>query len=154
VQSQSIPLLLQDDDTNGGKETMADLANCPKCGDIYVVNNLRDICPKCYKKEEEDYEKVYQFIRKKQNRTAPMEQVVANTGVEKSLIYKWIKKGRIKLSQFPNLGYPCAKCGTQIREGKLCQNCLTDIQSDMRNLEKEEERENKLKKTNAYFSSN
>lgn len=151
MQAQSIPLLLQDDDTNGGKETMADLANCPKCGDIYVVNNLRDICPKCYKKEEEEYEKVYQFIRKKQNRTAPMEQVVANTGVEKSLIYKWIKKGRIKLSQFPNLGYPCAKCGTQIREGKLCTSCLSSLQGDIKNLEVEEERKRQAK-SSTYFT--
>lgn len=132
---------------------MADLANCPKCGDIYVVNNIRDICPKCYKEEEADFEKVYQYIRKKQNRTAQMDEVVEATGVEKSLIYKFIKKGRIKIAQFPNLGYPCAKCGTQIRTGNLCESCLTGIQSDLKQIEKEEERKIEIKnRANTYFT--
>ncbi|CAI9385727.1 MULTISPECIES: TIGR03826 family flagellar region protein [Bacillaceae] len=131
---------------------MAELGNCPQCGDIYVLNNIRDVCLNCYKQEEADFEKVYQFIRKKQNRTAQMEEVVEATGVEKTLIYKFIKKGRIKLAQFPNLGYPCAKCGTIIREGKLCQPCMTGIQSDLHVIEKEEERKKELEKRNTYFT--
>lgn len=132
---------------------MAELANCPKCGDLYVVNNLRDICPKCWKQEEADYEKVSQFIRKKQNRTALMDEVVEATGVERSLIYKFIKKGRIKLAQFPNLGYPCAKCGTQIREGKLCSSCLAEVRTGLKSLEEEEERKQEITKRNrTYFT--
>lgn len=131
---------------------MAELGNCPQCGDIYVLNNIRDVCLNCYKEEEADFEKVYQFIRKKQNRTAQMEEVVEATGVQKTLIYKFIKKGRIKLAQFPNLGYPCAKCGTIIREGKLCQPCMTGIQSDLHVIEKEEERKKELEKRNTYFT--
>ncbi|WP_445487925.1 TIGR03826 family flagellar region protein [Niallia sp. 03133] len=132
---------------------MAKLANCPKCGDLYVVNNLRDICQKCWKQEEGDYETVSQFIRKKQNRTAQMDEVVEATGVERSLIYKFIKKGRIKLAQFPNLGYPCAKCGTEIREGKLCSSCLGELQKGLKSLEAEEERKQELtRRQRTYFS--
>ncbi|WP_445505604.1 TIGR03826 family flagellar region protein [Niallia sp. 03091] len=136
---------------------MAELANCPKCGDVYVENNVRGICPKCWKQEEADYEKVYQFIRKKQNRTAEMDEVVEATGVERSLIYKFIKKGRIKLAQFPNLGYPCAKCGAKIREGKLCSNCLDEVRTDLKKLEVEEERKQEIanrKKDDAYRAIN
>jgi len=134
---------------------MPDLDNCPKCGDIYVKNNIRDICPKCFKQEEADYEKVYQYIRKKQNRTAQMDEVVEATGVERSLIYKFIKKGRIKLAQFPNLGYPCSKCGALIREGNLCTSCLAGIKNDLNLINKEEERKNEINNRNAtYFTSN
>jgi len=131
---------------------VAELGNCPQCGDIYVLNNIRDVCLKCYKKEEADFEKVYQFIRKKQNRTAQMDEVVEATGVERTLIYKFIKKGRIKLAQFPNLGYPCAQCGTIIREGKLCNSCLNGIKNDLHAVEQEEERQKELKKRNTYFT--
>jgi len=68
------------------------------------------------------------------------------------LIYKFIKKGRIKLAQFPNLGYPCSQCGTIIREGKLCQSCLTGIKNDLHEVEKEEERQKELNKRNTYFT--
>ncbi|MEM5591522.1 hypothetical protein AAHH67_06740 [Niallia circulans] len=78
---------------------MAELGNCPNCGDIYVINNIRDVCLKCYKQEEADYEKVYQYIRKKQNCTAQMDDVVEATGVERTLIYKFIKKAE---SSLPN----------------------------------------------------
>lgn len=132
---------------------MAELGNCPQCGDIYALNSIRDVCLRCYKQEEADFEKVYQFIRKKQNRTAQMDEVAEATGVEKTLIYKFIKKGRIKLAQFPSLGYPCAKCGTIIREGKLCQPCTTEIQNDLHLVEKDEERQRELKKRSTYFTS-
>ena len=131
---------------------MAELGNCPQCGDIYVLNNIRDVCLKCYKQEEANFEKVYQFIRKKQNRKAQMDEVMEATGVERTLIYKFIKKGRIKLAQFPNLGYPCAQCGTIIREGKLCNSCLTGIKNDLHAVEQEEERQKELKKRTTYFT--
>lgn len=133
---------------------MAEFGNCPRCGDIYVLNNVREVCPNCYKKEESDYEKVYQFIRKKHNRTAQMDEVVDATGVERSTIYKFIKKGRIKIAQFPNLGYPCAKCGTIIREGNLCNPCLTGIQKDLKNIEKEEDRKKEMNNKNSTYYTN
>ena len=136
-----------------GEKGMANLENCPKCGELYVVNSFRETCTNCWKKEEADFDKVYQFIRKKYNRTAKMAEVVEATGVKETLIYKFIKKGRIKLAQFPNLGYPCAKCGTEIRAGRLCSKCSADMKTGLRSLEAEEERKKALvKKSATYYS--
>lgn len=120
---------------------MSQLDNCPNCGQVYLKNAFREVCMDCYKKEEEDYQKVYKFIRQRQNRTATMEQVVTGTGVSEALIIKFIRKGRIQLAQFPHLGYPCDRCGTLIREEKLCVNCKKDIQSQLTQVVREEERQ-------------
>lgn len=134
---------------------MAQLTNCPNCNALFVKTNLRDVCEACYKEEEKMFEKVYQFIRKRENRTATMLQVVEATEVEEELILKFIRLGRLKLANFPNLGYPCQKCGKLIRENKLCTNCSSDIRSQLSTLEKEQERQREIKERNknaTFFS--
>ncbi|MBE4907058.1 hypothetical protein IMZ08_03175 [Bacillus luteolus] len=130
------------------------LTNCPNCNALFVKTNLRDVCEACYKEEEKQFETVYQFIRKRENRTATMLQVVEATEVEEELILKFIRTGRLKLANFPNLGYPCQKCGTLIREGKLCGHCSSDIRSQLSELEKEQVRQREIKDRNktTYFS--
>ncbi|MFO1444408.1 hypothetical protein KDN24_14610 [Bacillus sp. Bva_UNVM-123] len=125
---------------------MAELTNCPNCGEIFVRNQFRDICQNCWKEEEKSYERVYQFIRKRENRTATMAQVVEATEVEEALLLKFIKSGRLKLAQFPNLGYPCDKCGTNIREGKLCASCTDEFRKDLSTHTMEEERRKEIEK--------
>ncbi|WP_339147866.1 MULTISPECIES: TIGR03826 family flagellar region protein [unclassified Sutcliffiella] len=120
---------------------MSQLDNCPNCGEIYVKNAFREVCEACYKEEEVQYQTVYKYIRQRDNRMASLDQVVENTGVAESLILKFICKGRIQLTQFPNLGYPCDRCGRMIREDKLCIGCKKDIQGQLSQLDREEERQ-------------
>jgi hypothetical protein len=46
---------------------MKNVANCPKCGALFV-KALRPICNPCYKEQEDNYDKVSRFMRRKQNR--------------------------------------------------------------------------------------
>jgi flagellar operon protein (TIGR03826 family) len=134
---------------------MGELTNCPKCGEIFVQSQFRTICQKCWKEEEAAYETVYQYIRKRENRTATMEQVVEATGIEEGLLLKFIKEGRLKLNQFPNLGYPCEKCGKSIRQGRLCDACTEDLRKQIQVHSREEERQKELAKKEkhaTYFS--
>ncbi|WP_226682063.1 TIGR03826 family flagellar region protein [Sutcliffiella horikoshii] len=130
---------------------MSQLDNCPSCGQIYVKNAFREVCETCYKEEEAKYQTVYKYIRQRENRTASMDQVVQDTGVEEYLIIKFIRKGRIQLVHFPNLGYPCDRCGRIIREDKLCQGCKKDIHGQLSQLEREEERERAIREAGKTY---
>lgn len=123
---------------------MPDLVNCPSCGKIMVRNQFRTICQECYLEEEKLFETVYKYMRNRQNRAATMKQVVEATGVPEEMILKFIKSGRIQVTQFPNLGYPCDKCGAIIRTGKLCNRCATELKNDILEYEKEQEFKEKL----------
>src|SRR5690625_924300 len=101
---------------------MADLANCTRCGTVFV-KAIRDICQNCYKEEEKAFETVYHFLRQRKNREAAMAEIVEATGVEESWITKFIKEKRLVTSPFPKLNYPCEKCGKPIRRGRLCPGC-------------------------------
>lgn len=121
-----------------------DLSNCPECGEIYIKSKFRDVCEKCWRQEEAAYDTVYKYLRKRENRAATMLQVVEATGVAEALILKFIKNGKLQITQFPNLGYPCDKCGKVIRTGKLCEGCASEILNDLKNYERDEEFKQKV----------
>ncbi|WP_017756451.1 TIGR03826 family flagellar region protein [Calidifontibacillus oryziterrae] len=135
---------------------MPELDNCPKCGRLYV-RNIHGICDVCRKEEDKLFEKVYEFIRKRENRTAGIAQIVEATGVSEDTIMRFVKEGRLRTTQFPNLGYRCERCGRLINKGKLCQDCLENIQSDLKAHTKTEEirkkrEEAEKKAAHTYYS--
>lgn len=123
-----------------GELSVNDITNCPSCGKLYVKSKFRDVCPECYREEEKAFEKVYSYMRVRKNRAATMEQVEKATGVDRELIMKFIKTGRLRLTHFPNLGYPCEKCGAIIQKGKLCDDCSEELRKDLEQFNLEEQR--------------
>lgn len=121
-----------------------DLSNCPECGEIYIKSKFRDVCEKCWREEEAAYDTVSKYMRKRENRAATMLQVVEATGIPEFLILKFIKTGKLQITQFPNLGYPCDKCGAIIRTGRLCVSCAGEIVNDLKEFERQEEFKQKV----------
>src|SRR5699024_12791400 len=118
--------------------TMTQLANCARCNEVFV-KQLRDICKKCFDQEEEAFRTVYNFLRKRENRQARMMEIVEATGVEEELITKFIREQRLLTSNFPNLSYPCERCGTDITTGKGCDECAQSIIQTVTASERNEE---------------
>jgi flagellar operon protein (TIGR03826 family) len=131
---------------------MGELANCPKCDKLFVETQVQDVCPACYKEEQKLFETVYEFIKKKENRTATLPEVCEATEVEEGLVIKWIRTGKLKLAAFPNLGYPCEKCKTLIRQGRVCESCAKGIQNDLKIAQEDEDRKKK-EKQRTFFTS-
>lgn len=123
---------------------MAELANCSKCGTVFV-KGIRDICQNCFREEEKAFEIVYEFLRKRKNREATIMEIVEATEVEESLIIQFIRQKRLRSSDFPNLAYPCERCQTPITTGRLCNECSHSLIEGFKNeeikTEENEERE-------------
>ncbi len=134
---------------------MQSLENCPRCGDVFV-KSLRPICPSCYKKEEEAFEIVYQFLRKQKNREATISEIVEATGVEEELIIKFVKENRLRTSQFPNLSFPCEQCGEPIVSGKVCSTCSNKLLKALEQYDaieqKNEALQEKKNESNTYYT--
>ncbi|MFS0575541.1 TIGR03826 family flagellar region protein [Sporosarcina sp. 179-K 3D1 HS] len=114
---------------------MAELRECPTCGEFFNYTGVRDVCAKCAMDEEKLYEVVYRFLRRRENRAATIERIVEATGVTESLLHKWVRKGRLQPALFPNLGYPCDNCGSLTNKGKLCDRCTADLKNELRTFE-------------------
>ena len=114
---------------------MAELRNCPICNEFFNYTGMREVCHKCAQKEEEMYQVVYRFLRKRENRAANVERIEEATGVDREFLYKWVRKGRLHPAVFPNLGYPCDNCGHLTHKGKLCSKCQDDLKSELRTFD-------------------
>lgn len=114
---------------------MSEVRNCPKCNELFNYMGVREVCHKCAQSEEDLYQIVYRFLRKRENRAATVERIVEATGAEEELLYKWLRKGRLQPAMFPNLGYPCDNCGHLTTKGKLCSKCQGELKSELRTFE-------------------
>ncbi|MCL7746743.1 TIGR03826 family flagellar region protein [Halalkalibacter alkaliphilus] len=140
---------------------MKDIANCPRCGQIFV-KALRPICQHCYKEQETNFDIVSKFMRRKQNRMASIREVHEKTEVPLEQIHQFVREGRLLTGHFPNLGYPCESCSSIIQEGRLCTSCSDQIKDGLEKvnkekefeLKKEEERRKERASISTYHSLN
>ena len=123
---------------------MGELKNCPSCGEFFNYTGMREVCNNCAMNEEKQYEIVYRFLRKRENRAATVERIVEVTGVDESLLHKWVRKNRLQPAMFPNLGYPCDSCGKITNQGKLCKTCTEDLKSGLRQFDAAKEFRDKV----------
>lgn len=133
---------------------MGELKNCPSCGEFFNYTGVRDVCNSCAMNEEKMYEVVYRFLRKRENRAATVERIIEVTGVEDTLLHKWVRRGRLQPAMFPNLGYPCDSCGKLTTKGKLCNSCTDKLQSGLRQFEAAQEFREKLSDHEATYRKN
>lgn len=117
---------------------MGELANCPGCGKLFV-KETKNQCKACYEKDEADFETVYRFFKSKENVRATLSEASEQTGVSEKKIIRFIKEGRLRLIELPNLTYPCESCGRKIREGKYCETCMGKFRTTIKRLENDEE---------------
>jgi flagellar operon protein (TIGR03826 family) len=109
---------------------MDNLMNCPQCGKLFI-KRIRENCDVCHQEEEKQYDVVYKFIRRSENRNATLLDVSEATKVPEFRIIQFIHQGRIRVKGYPNFAYPCDGCQAPINEGRLCEECKNRIKSDL-----------------------
>ncbi|MFD0590655.1 TIGR03826 family flagellar region protein [Paenibacillus sp. GCM10027627] len=107
------------------------LDNCPRCGKLFA-KNFRDVCPVCIRDIDKEYQLCADYLR--EHKGAIISELTDQTGVTIKQITKFIREGRISMTNAPNMSYPCESCGTLIRESHLCENCRTRFVKDARKM--------------------
>src|SRR5699024_10399032 len=135
---------------------MAELKNCERCGEIFASIGDKDVCPKCGRQEEEDFQKVYRFLTNRKNSEATILEMVEATGVEEDLIIKFMKQNRPRETQNPNIDYGSESCRNKITSGKKCKSCSKKIKSQWSQHENAEQvkQAQSEKMTPSYYTTN
>ena len=105
------------------------IKNCPICKKIFspVAGSL--ICKECIKAEEEEFKKVRDYLR--ENRGADINVVAEETGVGTKKILRYLREGRLEVSEGISNFLKCEKCGVSIKTGKYCKNCLQKVSKNL-----------------------
>lgn len=106
------------------------LDNCRICGTLFL-KDYTDYCLNCYKKIEQEFKLVNDFLRIEANRFADLQEISRATTVSAKQISDFIRDGRIYADDFPNLGYPCKHCGTVIKRQILCDDCYKEFSAEI-----------------------
>lgn len=106
-----------------------DVRNCSRCGKIYVYDNFK-ICPKCRRDDEEDFEKIKEYID--ENPDANISEVSEETEVDTQKIIKFLREGRLEIKDEQNLLLLCERCGKPIKTGRFCDKCALELQREMK----------------------
>ena len=110
------------------------LKNCLQCGKVFS-SDVSELCPECKKKEEDDYDLVYKYLEENPRSTA--DKVSEETGVDKDLILKFLRQGRLKTVEISPESLPkCISCGQPIESSKLCPKCAKAFEEKVKEEEK------------------
>ncbi len=107
---------------------MPEVRNCRRCGRVYSYIGGAPICPDCKKQDEEDFQKVKEYLY--QNRGASINQVSVDVDISVEKIKRYLKEGRLEIiGDDGNMILECENCGKSIKSGRFCEECERQLQS-------------------------
>lgn len=100
--------------------------NCPKCGKpfTYIKN---PICRECQEEEDAIFETVRHYLKENGDKT--LEEVAEATDVSVKKILRYIKEGKIDISNHDNISGFCEKCNAPINSGRYCDSCAKKLKN-------------------------
>lgn len=108
-----------------------EVRNCKGCGRLFNYMG-RTLCPECQKGQEDEFQKVKEYIR--ENPMSGVADVAEATGVSVHQIRQWIREERLMLTDVSaSAGINCDSCGRPILTGKLCASCKRQMKNDLTN---------------------
>lgn len=108
---------------------MPEIKNCKRCRKIIMYAMGPQLCDDCKKLEEEEFNKVRKFVRDYPG--ASIQEVSAATEVSQNAILKYLKDGRLEVSEDSPIAIQCENCGARIRSGRFCGACSNTLARDM-----------------------
>lgn len=102
--------------------------NCPSCGALYA--GLGDVCPRCAARENEMFDVVKTYLET--HPEAVLEDVSDATGVDRQIVLRFIRSGRIIVGRPQTFGLFCERCGKAIATGLVCPECAAELSKHIR----------------------
>lgn len=114
-------------ETDKSKPTGATVKNlevslCKRCGRLFKMDVYEsELCPNCLKIDEDDFEKVREYLY--EHNTATAIEISEQTDVDITQIERYLKNGRLEIPENSPIFIKCEMCGADIRSGRLCSAC-------------------------------
>lgn len=121
---------MNEEQRNKGVKKIEKIKFCPSCGEPmrYMFGEVFK-CQVCGRSELSDFGKVREFLEK----AGPQPAVVISreTGVQLNVIDKFLKEGRVEIPDGSDVYIKCQSCGTDIRYGRFCPECMMKMTKNL-----------------------
>lgn len=107
------------------------LITCRVCG-VIMVRLARDVCQKCFRDEEDLFQKVKNFLRI--NPGASVDQVAQFAGCPEEQVQIFIRSGRLERVGVRKVAHVCQLCQAVIYEGVMCTECNRSLKDQVKSL--------------------
>lgn len=127
------------------------VAHCTICGKIFQMN-MRGLCANCSAEEDTDIKALEKLLMR--NRQMNATEVAEAADIPRQKVLTYIRKGKIRLFDYPNLADECDVCAAPIRRGTMCTKCSTRIQDEIAHELEQERLMKERARASSYFSKN
>ncbi len=111
--------------------------NCKRCGKMFNYIQGLPICQSCREEIEKKFQEVKDYVH--EHKTATMDMIQKDCGVERKQIEQWVREERLVFSDESPIKLFCESCGKQIATGRFCAECKKDTASGLSAAGKREE---------------
>lgn len=128
---------------------------CKRCKTLFNYMQGDVLCPRCKEKEEEEFKTVRKYL--KLNPKSTIHQTVNDTGIPIKTVTKFIRDGRLEITDDSPIGIDCQRCGRMIKTGSYCEECEVELRKELNQVVnktktiKDESRLNNKSKSKLYY---
>jgi len=109
------------------------LISCRVCGMI-MVRFSKDVCPKCFAREEELFQKVKEYL--KLNPGVTIKEVARAVMATEVQVEFFVNSGRLERIG-AQIAHTCQTCNKTIKIGLICPECSKELKEKVSNLQRE-----------------
>lgn len=108
-----------------------EVKTCLKCRRFFEYMGYGHLyCPQCKILDDNDFEKVRDFIYDNGQATAYV--ISEATGISVHQIEQYLREGRLEIPENSPMYIKCEMCGGDIRSGRVCPDCAMKLSNSMR----------------------
>lgn len=113
---------------------MANVANCKKCGTLFLQTSKRDICDKCFEEQNKLLSEINTYVIMYPEQMIPLEEVLDKFNLSINEFEAFFAAGKlVKITQ--KISMVCSKCGKTVpiagKTNRLCSACAKKLQNEI-----------------------
>ena len=113
---------------------MANVANCKKCGTLFLQTSKRDICDKCFEAQNKILSEINTYVITSPEPTVPLDELLKKFNITRDEFEAFYLAGKfVKIGQ--KVTFICAKCGKEVpianKTNFICSVCAKKLQSEI-----------------------
>ena len=113
---------------------MANVANCKKCGILFLQTSKRDICDKCFEEQNKMISEINKFVLLAEEPTVPLATIYQKFPITQNEFEEFFVAGKF-VRVATKITMVCTKCGNVVpianKTGTLCQSCTKKLQNEI-----------------------